>query len=89
MTCPTSVNAAIRAAGMAALFISASAFAQAPTEQQMQQAQTAMFQAEAQFFSLAAQRLQKQLSDAQAELDYWRKYNAPVSPHAANEGKAR
>mgnify|MGYP001592821843 FL=1 len=74
----------------ALIFVSGQAVAQsAPTEQQMQQAQTAMFQAEAQFFSLAAQRLQKQLSDAQAELDYWRKYNAPVSPHAANEGKAR
>ena len=77
----------------ALIFISGQAVAQqmpaAPTEQQMQQAQTAMFQAEAQFFSLAAQRLQKQLSDAQAELDYWRKYNAPVPPHAANEGKAR
>ncbi len=77
----------------ALIFISGQAVAQqispAPTEQQMQQAQMAMFQAEAQFFSLAAQRLQKQLSLAEAELEYWRKYNASVPPQAANEGKPK
>lgn len=45
-----------------------------PSEAQLQQAQMAMFQSEAQFFSLAAQRLQKQISEMTAEMAATKKY---------------
>lgn len=45
-----------------------------PTDQQIDQARAAMFQAEANFFSLSAQRLQAQLAEAvarEAARDRW------------------